>query len=137
MLSPRQSSIAATAGPENWAFLISGDHADLDPEAALPLIDAALRQQCNTLESAFSALSGLAGAALILAHSIAAQSTHSALNVYRRCKRTADALEDTNTPIEYKDAIGAANRILYSRDPVALSALLIDVIRVANHITEG
>nr|DAS36424.1 MAG TPA: hypothetical protein [Caudoviricetes sp.] len=136
MLTPRQARIAATAGPENWGFLISGDHADLAPEAASPLISVALRQQCNTLESALSALSGLAGATLILTHSLAAQSTCNALNIYRRCQRAANATEGPYTPIERKRAISAANKILYSRDPLALSALLIDIIRIANHITK-
>lgn len=136
MLTPRQARIAATAGPENWGFLISGDHADLAPEAAFPLISAALRQQRNTLESALSALSGLAGATLILTHSLAAQSIDNAINIYRRCQRAANATEDPYTPIERKRAIIAANKILYSRDPLALSALLIDIIRIANHITK-
>ena len=97
----------------------------------------ALRQQCNTLESALSALSGLAGATLILTHSLAAQSTYNALNIYRRCRSAANATEDPYTPIERKRAIIAANKILYSRDPLALSALLIDIIRIANHIANN
>lgn len=34
MLTPRQARIAATAGPENWGFLISGDH-PLNPKVTL------------------------------------------------------------------------------------------------------
>ena len=138
MLTPRQANIAAAAGPKNWGFLISGDHADTHPEAASPLLDVAFRQSCNTLESTFTALSGLAGAALILAHRNAAYSTRNALDVFRGCRRTANDLEDLNghTPVGYQDAITSASKILYGGDPTALAMLLIDVIRVANHITK-
>lgn len=137
MLPPRQAAIAATAGPENWGALIADDHASASPTAALPLINTALRQQCNTIEGAFTALAGLAGAALILSYSIADTSRHHALEVFRECRHTANNLECAGTPVDHKSAISAVNRILYSNEPVALTMLLIDTIRIANHITKG
>lgn len=137
MLTPRQSAIAATAGPQNWDALITNDHACASPEAALPLINTALRQQCNTIEGAFTALTGLAGAVLILSYSIADASRSNALEVFRGCRHTANNLEHAGTPVDYKSAISAVNKILYSRDTLASTMLLIDVIRIANHITKS
>lgn len=137
MLTPRQAAIAATAGPDNWGALISADHARVAPETALPLINTALRQQCNTVEGAFTALAGLAGAALVLSYSIADTSRHHALEVFRECRNTANNLECAGTPVDYKSAISAVNKILYSRDTLASAMLLVDIIRIANHITES
>ena len=137
MLTPRQAAIAATAGPENWDALISADHARVTPGAALPLISTALRQQRNTVEGTFTALAGLAGAALILSYSIADTSRYHALEVFRGCRHTANNLEYTGTPVDYKSAISAANKILYSHDTLAYAMLLVDIIRIANHITES
>lgn len=137
MLTPRQAAIAATAGPQNWDALIADDHAGTSPEAALPLISTALRRQCNTAEGALAALAGLAGAALILSYSIADTSRHNALEVFRGCRNTANNLECAGTPVDYKSAISAVNKILYSRDTLASAMLLVDVIRIANHITES
>lgn len=137
MLTPRQAAIAATAGPENWGALISADHTHVAPESSLPLISTALRQQCNTAEGAFTALASLAGAALVLSYSIADTSRYHALEVFRGCRHTANNLEYTGTPVDYKSAVSAVNRILYSNDPVALAMLLVDIIRTANHITES
>lgn len=137
MLTPRQAAIAATAGPENWGALISADHARVAPETALPLINTTLRQQCNTVEGAFTALASLAGAALVLSYSIADTSLHHALEVFRGCRHTANNLECTGMPVDYKSAISAVNKILYSRDTLASAMLLVDVIRIANHITES
>ena len=137
MLTPRQAAIATTASPQNWDALIADDHAGASPEAALPLINTALRQQCNTIEGALTALASLAGATLILSYSISDTSRHHALEVFRVCRHTANNLECAGTPVDYKSAISAVNRILYSNDPLALSTLLVDVIRIANHITKG
>lgn len=137
MLTPRQAVIAATAGPQNWDALIADDHAGASPEAALPLIKTALRQQCNTIEGAFTALASLAGAALILSYNIADTSRHNALEAFRGCRHTANNLECAGTPVDYKSAISAVNKILYSRDTLAYAMFLIDVIRIANHITKS
>lgn len=137
MLTPRQAAIAATAGPENWDALIADDHAGVSPETALPLISTALRQQCNTVEGAFTAFAGLAGAALILSYSIADASRYNALEVFRGCRHTANNLECAGTPVDYKSAISAVNKILYGRDSLSLAMLLIDIIRIANHIAKG
>lgn len=137
MLTPRQSAIAATAGPENWDALIANDHIRVSPEAARPFITTALRQQCNTIEGAFTALASLAGAALILSYNIADTSRSNALEVFRGCRHTANNLERAGTPVDYKSAISAVNKILYSRDTLASAMFLIDVIRIANHITES
>ena len=137
MLTPRQADITTTAGPENWGALISSDHARVAPETALPLINTALRQQCNTVEGAFTALASLAGAALILSYSIADTSRHNALEVFRGCRHTANNLECAGTPVDYKSAISAVNKILYRRDTLASAMLLVDIIRIANHITKS
>ena len=137
MLTPRQAVIAATAGPQNWDALIADDHVGASPETAIPLISTTLRQQCNTVEGAFAALASLAGAALILSYSIADTSRHHALEVFRGCRHTANNLECTGMPGDYKSAISAVNKILYSRDTLASAMLLVDVIRIANHITES
>ena len=83
MLTPRQATIAATTGPKNWGALIADDHTSASPEAALPLINTALKQQCNTVEGAYTALAGLAGAPLILSYSIADTSRYNALEVFQ------------------------------------------------------
>ena len=139
MLTPRQAIIAATAGPENWGNLTSSDHADTKPENAYPLLNTALRQHNTTLDSSFTSLSALAGATLILTHSIATHSPRGALSIYRACKRKADSLNTIEgaTRVEYKDATRAINKILYRDDPLAHTMLLVDVIRIANHITKG
>lgn len=137
MITPRQAAIAATAGPQNWDALIANDHAGTSSEATLPLINTALRQQCNTVEGAFTALASLAGAALILSYSIADISRSNALEVFRGCRNTANNLECAGTPVDYKSAIRAVNKILYSRDTLASAMLLVDIIRIANHITKA
>ena len=139
MLTPRQANIAATAGPKQWHHLISADHADTHPEAASPLLNAALKQQCTTLDSTFIALSGYTGAALILAYRIASHSTADAHSALIACRRTAEELTAINgyTQPPHKDTISAINKILYSNDPLAYAMLLVDIIRTANHITES
>lgn len=137
MLTPRQAAIAATAGPRNWDALIADDHTGASPEATLPLINTALRQQCNTIEGAFTALASLAGAALILSCNIADTSHYNALEVFRGCRHTANNLKCAGTPVDYKSAISAVNKILYSRDTLASAMLLTDIIRIANNITES
>ncbi len=139
MLTPRQANIAATAGPANWHHLISADHADTHPEAAFPLLNATLKQQCTTLDSAFIALSGYAGAALILAYRIASHSTADARSALIACRRTAEELTAINgcTQPSHKDTISAINRILYSNDPLAYAMLLVDITRTAYHIVNN
>lgn len=127
------------AGPASWHHLISADHANTHPEAAFPILDAALKQQCTTLDSALIALSGYAGAALILAYQIASHSTADAHSVLITCGRTAEDLTAINgyTQPSRKAAISAINKILYSNDPLAHTMLLIDIIRIAYRITES
>ena len=139
MLPPRQANIAATVGPASWHHLIAVDHANTHPEAAYPLLDAALKQQCTTLDSAFIALSGYTGAALILTYRIATYSTADAHSVLVACRRTAEELTAINgyTHLSHKDATIAINKILYSNDPLAYAMLLVDIIRAANHIVNN
>ena len=139
MLTPRQSAIAATSGPQRWGSLIAGDHAHTTPESAFPLLSAAIKQQCNTLESTLTALTGYAGATLILSYRIASHSNKDAIAVFVGCRRTADELENINgyTPVNPKGAISAINKILYSNDNTAFIMLLVDIIRIANHVTRN
>nr|DAX45587.1 MAG TPA: hypothetical protein [Caudoviricetes sp.] len=139
MLTPRQSLIATKAGPGQWAPLFSADHTDTRPEAAFPLLNTALMQCCTTIESTIIALSGYAGTALIITYHLSSHATSDAHSIFTHSKRAAESLAATNshTPLPHKEAISAANKILYSNDPLALRLLLIDIIRTANHITES
>nr|DAN19777.1 MAG TPA: hypothetical protein [Caudoviricetes sp.] len=139
MLTPRQSIIATTAGPNNWQSLFSNDHANVDSEAAFPLLNTSIKQECTSLESAFSALAGYAGAAIILAYCISEHSTRDARTIFLASKRTAAELTELNghTPVPHKEAISAINKILYSDNTELKLWLLVDIIRIANHITKG
>lgn len=90
-----------------------------------------------TPRQALIALSGFAGASIILAHRIAASSPYGAFAAFRACMRTATELKDISTPVDYRGSITAAHKILYSGDTTALTFLLVDIIRIANHTTRN
>lgn len=89
MLTPRQSTIATTAGPNSWPSLFSDDHANVDSEAALPLLNASIKQGGDSLESTFIALAGYAGATLILAYHLSEHYKNDARSIFIASKRTA------------------------------------------------
>lgn len=97
----------------------------------------AIKQECNTLESAPITLAGYAGSALILSYRIASHSNNDATTVFVACEHTAKELENINgyTPVNPEGAISAINKILYSNDNAAFTMLLVDIIRIANYIT--
>lgn len=139
MLTPRQSTIVATAGPRRWGSLFSDDHVNVSPQAALPLLSASIKQGCTSLESTFIALAGYTGATLILAYHISEHSNNDARSVFIAAKRTAEELAELNghTPVPHREAISAINKILYSDSAEPKVWLLVDIIRIANHITKG
>lgn len=110
-----------------------------NPESASPLLKTSIRHSSTTLESTFIALAGYAGATLILTYHIASHSPHGALAIFKACRRTANELEGTNgyTEANPTDAISAINKILHSTDTTAHIMLLVDIIRIANHITKS
>ena len=89
--------------------------------------------------STFIALAGYAGATLILSYRIASHSDKDAIAVFVGCRRTAEELESINgyTPVNPKGAISAINKILYCNDNTAFIMLLVDIIRIANHVTRN
>ena len=139
MLTPRQSIIAATAGPRRWSPLFSDDHANVSSEATFPLLNASIKQGCATLESTLTALAGYAGATLILAYHLSEYSKNDAQSIFLASKNTAEELAELNghTPVPHKEAISAINKILYSDSVEPKFWLLVDIIRIANHITKN
>ena len=139
MLTPRQTAIAATAGPNHWDALIANDHANINPETAFQFLNTSLKQECASLESTFTALAGYAGATLVLAYYISEHSTHDARSIFTASKCAAAELTELNghTPVPHKEAIIAINKILYSDNVEPKFWLLIDIIRTANHITKA
>lgn len=139
MLTPRQSAIAATAGPSYWSPLFSDDHANVDSEAAFPLLSTSIKKECTSLETTFTALAGYAGATLILAYHLSEHYKNDARSIFIASKRTAAELTELNghTPVPHKEAISAINKILYSDSVESKLWLLVDIIRIANHITEN
>ena len=138
MLTPRQSTIAAAAGPSYWSLLFSDDHANVDSEAAFPLLSASIKKACTNLETTFTALAGYAGATLILAYHLSEHYKNDARSIFIASKRTAEELAELNghTPVPHKEAISAINKILYSDSMELKLWLLVDIIRTANNIIE-
>lgn len=139
MLTPRQSIIATTAGPRRWSPLFSDDHTNLSSGAAFPLLSASIKQECVSLESTLTALAGYAGATLILAYNLSEYSKNDAQSIFLTSKNTAEELAELNgyTPVPHKEAISAISKILYADSAELKLWLLIDIIRIANHITKG
>ena len=132
------------AGPDNWHHLIA-------PTRTLPLTESTIQAasisidgatgDLNGIEAIF-ALSDLAAAANILANAIANSIFVADANaVFKEARMTANILDAANkraphfrpTFRTYKYFEQAAE----TRDPQVLTALLIDIIRIANHITES
>ena len=141
MLTPRQTAAAAIAGPTNWWHLIQNDHIEVRPEGAVSLLAGPLNGGSvePTIERAITALFSLAGASLILANAAASQSIYTAREVFLAAKKTAEDLGSyAPTPhpaVSNERAWWAAVKILQSGSGDAFLWLLVDIIRIANHIT--
>lgn len=140
MLTPRQAVAAGLAGPNNWWHLIKNDHTEMRPEGAIPILAAPLNRGNAepTIEQAIITLFSFAGASLILANAAASQSTYTAREVFLAAKKTAEDL-DSYAPTPHPAASNerawwAAVKILQSESGDAILWLLVDIIRVANHI---
>lgn len=144
MLTPRQASHATAAGPDSWLSLIVDDHIQVEPASAIRMIASATKTGINpvTPEAAFVSLGKLAVAAIILSNAIATNQTISAQKVFIRARGTARKL-DERSPLpsitgsattRISLAAGTFNANAGTR---ALCMLLIDTIRIANHIAKG
>ena len=144
MLTPRQILHATAAGPNNWLSLIVDDHIQVEPASAIRLIASATRTGINptTPEAAFASLGKLTTAAIILSNAIATNQVISAQKVFIRARGTAKKLDERSPlPSITEDATTrishAASTFNANAGTRALCMLLIDVIRIANHITKG
>ena len=132
------------AGPANWHHLIA-------PTRTFPLTEATMQASASAIDStlgnlneieAIFALTDLASAACILSNAVAnAIFPASAQDIFKDARTTAKLLDTRNkhTP-NYKPTIGTYNAFLRAaktNDPQVLALLLIDIIRIANHITKG
>jgi hypothetical protein len=140
MLTPRQLAVASIAGPNNWWHLIRNDHTEMRPEGAIPILATPLNggNAEPTIEQAVITLSSFAGASLILANAAASQSIYTAREVFLAAKKTAEDL-DSYAPTAHpatgnERAWWAAVKILQSESGDAFLWLLVDIIRIANHI---
>lgn len=132
------------AGPASWHHLIA-------PTRTLPLNEGTAQAAALTMDSACSyrndlsaiyALTDLAATANILSNAIANTIfATTALDIFKEARTAARVIYVTNKGIptfaptfrtyrHFKQAID-------TRDPRVLAALLIDVIRIAYHITES
>lgn len=142
MLTPRQKLHLAAAGPSRWLSLIEDDHTQTNPAAAAQLISSATRNGINpvTLENAFTDLAKLASATIILSNAIATDLTISAQKVFIHARATAKYLNahstlPTITGGDTTQISAAAFTFNTQAGTEALIRLLIDTIRIANHIT--
>lgn len=142
MLTPRQTAAAAIAGPTSWWYLIQNDHIEMRPEGAVSLLAGPLNggNVKPTIERTITDLSSLAGASLILANTIASQTTCTAREVFLAAKKTAEDLSSYATtphPVASNERIWwAAVKILQSGSGDACLWLLVDIIRIAYHLIE-
>ena len=144
MLTPRQKLHLTAAGPNKWLALIEHDHTETNPAAAAQLISSATRDGINpaSLESAFTSLAKLAAATIILSNAVATDTTISAQKVFIDARAVARDLNARSTlpTITGEDTTQistAAFAFNTQAGTEALTRLLIDVIRIANHITES
>lgn len=142
MLTPRQKLHLVAAGPSRWLSLIEDDHTQTNPAAAAQLISSATRDGINpaTPENAFTSLAKLMAATIILSNAIATNQTISAQKVFIDARAVAKDLNARSTlpTITGGDASQistAAFTFNTQAGTEALIRLLIDNIRIANHIT--
>ena len=140
MLPQRQAAAAAIAGPSNWWRLIKNDRIEMRPEGAISLLVIPLNggNVEPTIENAVENLFSLAGASLIIANAAALQTTYTAREVFLSAKKKAEDLASyapTPQPAARDERTWwAAVKILQSGSGDAYLWLLIDIIRLANHL---
>ena len=132
------------AGPTNWHHLIA-------PTKTFPLTEGTTQFAALAMDStvglrrgiaATTALADLAGAAIVLSNAIAnGAPTANAQEAFKEARNTANYLDaisshiPTFTPTFRTYAY--FKRALDTRDASVLTALLIDIIRLANHIANN
>ena len=142
MLTQRQAAAAAIAGPNNWRHPIQNDHTEMRPEGAISLPATPLNNSNaeTTIERTITNLSSLAGASPIITNATASQSIYTAREVFLAAKKTAEDLDSyapTPHPADSNErAWWAVVKILQSRSSDAFLWLLVDIIRVANHLAD-
>lgn len=133
------------AGPANWHHTIAPTRINMGNNTIITNINTALQgtQGPRATEFNLNALTSLQAAANILANKIADTIyIANALDIFREACITANKLDKEATAPHpafqpsFKKAI-TATRILNDGDPLALSMLLVDIIRIANHTAEG
>ena len=141
MLTPRQKLHLAAAGPSRWLSLIEDDHTQTNPAAAAQLISSATRGGINpaTLEDAFTSLAKLTAATIILSNAVATNQTISAQKVFIDARAVAKELNarstlPTITGGDTTQISATASTFNVQAGTEALIRLLIDTIRIANHI---
>ena len=142
MLTPRQKLHLAAAGPSRWLSLIEDDHTQTNPAAAAQLISSATRNGINpvTLEGALTSLAKLTVATIILSNAVATDLTISAQKVFIGARAVAKDLDarstlPTITGGDTTQISTAASTFNTQAGTEALIRLLVDIIRIANHIT--
>lgn len=141
-LTPRQKLHLVAAGPSRWLYLIEDDHIGTNPASAAQLISSATRNGINpvTLESAFVSLTKLTAATIILSNTVATDLKISAQKAFIDARAVARDL-NTNSTLptitggDTTQISAAAFTFNTQAGTEALIRLLIDIIRIANHIT--
>lgn len=137
-------AILAFAGPDKWHHLIAPTRTNLTTQGAATLVGSALNA-CSGPRSGtlnINTLTELATASIIVSNKIAnTLFTISALTVFEEARRVARILENKapmthpvfNPPSVRQIAMLQAVR---SEDPAVLTWLLVDLIRIADHIVD-
>lgn len=131
------------AGPSHWHHLIA-------PTRTYPLTDSTTQAATLAMDSATGTFKGieaactltdLASTAIILSNAIANKApTATAQDIFKRARAIASAT-DTHTEGTPRfqptfKTYSAFHKAASTDDPQVLTQLLIDVIRIANHITD-
>ena len=142
MFTPRQKLHLTAADPSRWLSLVEDDHIQTNPAVAAQLISSATRDGINpaTLESAFTSLAKLTAATIILANAVATDLAISAQKVFIDARAVAKELNarstlPTITGGDTPQISIVALTFNTQAGTEALIRLLIDVIRIAYHIT--
>lgn len=138
-------TILQYAGPATWHQTIAPSRTDMDPNAITINIGSALNACIGprSTELNILTLAELSVAANILSNKIANMIfVADALTIFKDARMVANILDAINKaphpvfvpPFKKMQPMMRAAR---SNDPAVLSMLLIDVIRIANHIAES
>ena len=131
------------AGPDNWEHSIA--------PTDFPLTEATTQAASISIDSAVNTIGGisnvfalhdLAAAATILANAVANTTPGmDATEAFKEARSTAHALDaiNKNTPPFNPDfrTYRHTERAIATNNPTVLTALLIDIIRIANHIANN